>query len=796
MTATLSGSGDKKVQVSFSTGGSCDAKPGDSCSVPYIAPSDAGEVKATASATGTDPGATPATSNEITIKVQTNKDWSSEPALESGELTAKLQKAGVTPPPTEPPVGPPTGDPQGGPVPPPPADKIPAGTRRFAPGSTVSVSVRGASDEDTCTRCGTDEETEADEIKYKWTNGGGDGGAGTDGGAGDEGSSSTVTIPDTVGQSVEVNVEVDDKGEIADGDSGDRDDAATPLTMTLYAATPDPNDPDKDGDGFPESEDPDGDDEPEEPGPTPTPTPNPNPNPTPDPPKVSPGSSQIYWRVLNPKDLQDGTKPSLDGPIGGAVAIQVIINVGRKGRLDPALNRFTTNWENKLIPASTLTFRLHEEEDENQQDDENRVRHAEDKDHADVSVGLNDDAWGVWTSDYADDGSALPPVFQRSFGNAMSANMSNDKNLFYTKTIMWDTIQQMSGGGGTLLGHNGQHSISLVKVNGQTANSLLFQKQLPDDPEWQDAEFEAQETTHNVGNLVITNVTTNQEKAEEIADYFKFDPQSEDDDFVHPKVQFEFDGFDETPSKDRYNWWLYVRATTVEGYSNFLTYEGKVDKPGQVEVSINKELSSYKKTSGNDLNDWGTYAFDVTIQDTKTGDSVRLRTAPEELKTAPRLVDLNDQPFKNADGENIVDEDGKLLPGHELVIEEDDRDVEVPLKFFFSYTLRGKEDASKVKIDLLGPDLKLAATKEGGTEIGEYNYLHLFTANDDVQGSEGSGWKGVLIARDNLGENYRDHKNRSALAVNEEKLNFPLCGLASFTQVMMETLQRRVLIKS
>ena len=761
LTATLSGSGNEKVKVTFSTGGSCEVKPGGSCTVPYTVPDKVGDIKATATAKGK-------TSNEITIKAQTTKDWSSEPALDAGELKAKLQKAGVAPPPTEPPVVPPTtGDPQAQATPTPtPAVVIPRSARRFAPGSTVSVSVTGAADKDTCTRCGINEEEQADELKYKWTDGeagagetegGTDGTDGeTDGGA-DEGSSKTITIPATVGQSIEVSVEVDDKGEKAEGDTGSRDDGAQTPPMTIYAATPDPNDPDEDGDGFPKSIDPDGDEP--EPDPTPTPqptaTPAPNPTPSPTPPIVAPGASQLYWRVIQPTDAEDGTKPSLSGTLGGTVTVQVIVKVARKSRVAGAMNNFTV--------------RLQEEPD-----GDNEVTHPFEHNHADFQFDLNDNHWAIWTSEESEGGDPPPPVLiARDGGSAKTENTTDDLNYFYTKNLTWNTTSSVAGGGGTLLGHNGEHTISLAKVNGQAGNSLLFQKKMPDNPDWEDAAFEAQSTSNDVGNLVITDVSTNQEQAGEIADYFKFDPQSEDDSFVHPTVSFDFAGFDQTASKDRYNWWLYIRATTAEGYSNFLTYEGKLDKPGQVEVSINKELSSYEKTAGNDLNDWGTYAFDVTIQDTKTGDSVRLRTAPEELKTAPRLVDLNDKPFKNADGENIVDEEGQLLPGHELVIEEDDRDVEVPLKFFYSYTLRGKKDASKVRIDLLGPDLKVAATKEGGTEIGEYNYLHLFTANDDVQGSEGSGWKGVLIARDNLGENYRDHKNRSALAINETKLYLP-----------------------
>ena len=62
----------------------------------------------------------------------------------------------------------------------------------------------------------------------------------------------TVTMPSTVGQSVEVNVELDDEADLFGG-AGTRDDAAQTKTLRLYAVTPDPNFPDLDGDGLPDN---------------------------------------------------------------------------------------------------------------------------------------------------------------------------------------------------------------------------------------------------------------------------------------------------------------------------------------------------------------------------------------------------------------------------------------------------------------------------------------------------------------------------------------------------------------
>ena len=129
----------------------------------------------------------------------------------------------------------------------------PNGARRFAPGSTVKVSVVEAEDKDTCSRCGVDQAPEADVIKYLWTQGR----TGTE-------DALTVTMPATQGQTIEVAVDVDDEANLS-GDGGTRDDEAAALTMTLYAAYPDPNDPEPDCDGKPNSmdDDDDGDGDPD-----------------------------------------------------------------------------------------------------------------------------------------------------------------------------------------------------------------------------------------------------------------------------------------------------------------------------------------------------------------------------------------------------------------------------------------------------------------------------------------------------------------------------------------------------
>lgn len=263
--ATVSGKGNDKVRVGLTTAtdgvGQCDAKPGDSCTVEYTLPMNEGTVSVTATARGNERGAETKQSNIANIEVK-KKLWSRVPELVAGDLAPKYQSGGQSrPAPPALPEVPPTQDsideaPTQDPEPPAPPYEAPVGERRYAPGAKVSIAVSGAEDKDTCSHCGTAQDPEADEIKYKWTKGFAPEGEQTD-----AGSSIVFTMPATEGETIELEVEVDDKAEVGEdaGTGSDRDDPKATLKMKFYAAYANPNDPDSDGDGLPDSMDDDDD---------------------------------------------------------------------------------------------------------------------------------------------------------------------------------------------------------------------------------------------------------------------------------------------------------------------------------------------------------------------------------------------------------------------------------------------------------------------------------------------------------------------------------------------------------
>ena len=148
--------------------------------------------------------------------------------------------------------------------------------------------------------------------------------------------------------------------------------------------------------------------------------------------------------------------------------------------------------------------------------------------------------------------------------SAKGENMSDDLAYFYTKTQMWNTADalptDLDGDGprpaSTLLGHNGQHKIALVEVNGQPTNAMRFQKK-PQGQEWQNDSSNVQTTEQTVGNLLITEVST----SNGTADYFKFNPTAEDgSNLLNPEVNFTIK--DEGDSAGHfYRWRVRVRST-------------------------------------------------------------------------------------------------------------------------------------------------------------------------------------------------------------------------------------------
>ena len=665
----------------------------------------------------------------------TYRRWHAAPAL-TGSL--KSQRTSPAPEAANPdPAAPPTSFPP-----------LQPGQRVYPPGTVVTVSAASIVDNDTCENCGPLEDIEqpvADTLTYQWTGGdapqdGGDG-TGADGAGAEEGASNvdpttTVTMPTQLGATVMVTCAIDDTPTPlilapggAPGETGDRDDSPLTKTLTFIVRAADPNHPDLNGNGIPDDE---------EGGQTTTPPGGGITGGGMQPPIALPGQSLLYWRVLhnNAQELSNGSALSLGGTVGGTVAIQVIVKVARKGRVAPETNN--------------VTLRVQETGSDND------VTHPFGQNHAEFVLDLADPHWDFWTAQQVMGGNApVPQLIRTGQDSAKAENVSDDLDYFYTKTIVWNTTSSLTTDldatglrpASTLLGHNGEHKISVAEVNSEAGSSVLFQKKDSDGTEWQNAPFNVQETTHIVGNLVIKNVST----SNGTEDYFKFDRESTENSLTQPKVTFEIEDKGE---KNRYEWYLWVKPT--RGEYNSVAISGILDQPGVKTVTINaseSEQNANGYSQEHPLTEWGPYTFDLRVKEIKTDSLAGIGEPLVDFRSDKLQIPFT---YTQQDG-------GEVLSGHDLNWDE------ATGRWTASYYIDSERDASAMSIDLVNVELETVASVSTGKQK-KNRYEDVFLYQDQADDPDGEN-RAIFMAIDSFADEYRDHKNRHARAVNKDDRN-------------------------
>jgi hypothetical protein len=144
-----------------------------------------------------------------------------------------------------------------------------------------------------------------------------------------------------------------------------------------------------------------------------------------------------------------------------------------------------------------------------------------------------------------------------------------------------------------------------------------------------------------------------------------------------------------------------------------VTYEGYADAPGQQTVTINKNGDNYTRDA--DLQGWGTYAFDIRVQDTKTGDSQSIRS-----------TNIN-------------------MPRHSMeFVAPDEENAPEKLVARVGYYLEGARDASEVRVDLIDPNLDLKTAKSLETKVRtEYKDIDIYSFQE---GDDEGDYIGVFMA--------------------------------------------------
>ncbi len=306
----------------------------------------------------------------------------------------------------------------------------------------------------------------------------------------------------------------------------------------------------------------------------------------------------IQWRVLtyNSQLYRNLDIPSAD-TVSGVVGIQIIVKVPPKTRL----------------ASNSIILRIQEKPDV-----DHNIIHPFERDHIDLSIPFGN-RWQVWhnrnpalSPGYVD----FTSSYSFLFGNCTDFNESNSTTVYYTTIINWNSTNSFFNNdwdstnsfidpiNGILLGHNGAHSVSIVKVDGVSGNEVCFTNsggQYICHPE---------QTEYNLKNVVINEVSTNQIEGK--TDYIKFDPLSDDDSLKEPVINFKIDDLDEGFN---YYWTLKVWSMKPGDYS-YLSFQGQRLNPGLVSVALNAPSSNGQTQSGV-LSSFpkGIYTFSIQVQE-------------------------------------------------------------------------------------------------------------------------------------------------------------------------------------
>ena len=211
---------------------------------------------------------------------------------------------------------------------------------------------------------------------------------------------------------------------------------------------------------------------------------------------------------------------------------------------------------------------------------------------------------------------------------------------------------------------------------------------------------------------------------------------------------------------------MYVRDTranewNVDGEGNVLV-EGETDGPGEVTAHLNDPAATNQTQTG-ELEDWGTYTFDLYVQEVDEGGGefefldFWWFKWPYKLKIPAAMP-------------GVTNPDGSAVNGHYLeFIEEADGTQKARVGYYL--VDQGDKDANAMAVDLVPPSL--GEPYQCGALPTQINTahrdieVHTFGTED-----EDGEYIAVFMAEDQHGTDYRDHASKQMLAVNGRKGNW------------------------
>ncbi|MEO6908315.1 MAG: hypothetical protein ABI210_10540 [Abditibacteriaceae bacterium] len=440
--------------------------------------------------------------------------------------------------------------------------------------------------------------------------------------------------------------------------------------------------------------------------------------------KVSASSAALHFYKDNngaPGDEIDGTSPT----IGGKVWVALELDVAAGQRVDDALG--------------SVTLRRREVSD----------MHTDADDHVDTDISFNGN-WEKWTGT---DWSAV--------GNPHAANTS-DQEVKYRSKLLWTTTLPEIVDNHKLWGHNGSHEVKLLQ-------NVAFEA---GDGSGQPANVTVDVKTPDVENLVIEDAKADDGTTAGNLDYIKFDKDSTDTNFKTPTIRFTIK---DKGNANKYLWTIRVIDTNGLTWVNSATIRGKANQPGEVVVKLNVPskiglafgaLPAGEYSQDKLLTGWGTYSFDIFVS---------------------KVNDLNEtDPSKRLDYFALRSPYKLEIPKeqHELRWESDG---DYNMQAVGQYVLKAPDNqpATSMTMDLIDPDLNKIGSTDGPLSVNSSpphrKLIHQLTDDEAIKLGEitqrvGNGetvekrFIAVFMAEDGYASEYRNHRNKRILAVNDRRV--------------------------
>ncbi len=441
------------------------------------------------------------------------------------------------------------------------------------------------------------------------------------------------------------------------------------------------------------------------------------------------GKARLLLYKQNPQTGQLDILAASEGPpvtkptVGDRVWTGIEFVVGSKTHLDPDLQN--------------IKLRIQEEEDSKLGADQ----HTEADNHVDVTLPLTpgtEDAekfkWQKKAGATVDDDNSSVGWEDTSEPFSTSGGQYGAR---YRVLWAWDSqkIQKMDGM--KLWDHNGDHTVSVINVNGQPIESASGQKIefLPDEDGGGYSRVIAKVTSRecNVQNLVIKNI----ESPTTDPDYVKFDP----DDPEISSVNIKFDISDNGDPKT-YKWYIFFRETGERSWDGL--------DVGMVSGTQNGPGTINAKWDGQQLNpnlyalNAGTYTFEVLVVKDENQDgifSINSEGHPVEDHVWLRSNYLKFQE-------------------HDLNFPSDKTDANHLIASYFLSSI--DKPAKNIELKLLDGKWNTVSKTLGPTDVNVENEKLIQIPQDIALGKGAT----IFSGEDSLANKYRDHVSRRILAVN------------------------------